>query len=231
MLHRFLLLSTYYLLLSTYYLLLTTYYLLLSTYYLLLIVTFSFPLRLMDIMVQNEEAQYIARILNGETECFSVFLDRYGRPLYSLIVQIVGCPEDAEELVQDVFLKAFKNLSGYKGDCIFSTWLYRIAYNTAISATRKKKHEFLYIEENAINNVPDEKVATLFEPTDDEERISRLAHAVDLLSVEEKALITLFYYEEKSIEEVGGILKLTVANVKVRLYRVRKKLYLLMNEG
>ena len=79
-------------------------------------------------MVQNEEAQYIARILNGETECFSVFLDRYGRPLYSLIVQIVGCPEDAEELVQDVFLKAFKNLSGYKGDCIFSTWLYRIAY-------------------------------------------------------------------------------------------------------
>ena len=74
-------------------------------------------------------------------------------------------------------------------------------------------------------------MATLFEPTDDEERISRLAHAVDLLGVEEKALITLFYYEEKSIEEVGGILKLTVANVKVRLYRVRKKLYLLMNEG
>ena len=206
-------------------------FLLVTTIYLLLIVTFFFSLRLMDIMVQNEEAQYIARILNGETECFSVFLDRYGRPLYSLIVQIVGCPEDAEELVQDVFLKAFKNLSGYKGDCIFSTWLYRIAYNTAISATRKKKHEFLYIEENAINNVPDEKVATLFEPTDDEERISRLAHAVDLLSVEEKALITLFYYEEKSIEEVGGILKLTVANVKVRLYRVRKKLYLLMNEG
>ena len=74
-------------------------------------------------------------------------------------------------------------------------------------------------------------MATLFESTDDEERISRLAHAVDLLSVEEKALITLFYYEEKSTEEVGGILKLTVANVKVRLYRVRKKLYLLMNEG
>lgn len=74
-------------------------------------------------------------------------------------------------------------------------------------------------------------MATLFEPTDDEERISRLVHAVDLLSVEDKALITLFYYEEKSIEEVGGILKLTVANVKVRLYRVRKKLYLLMNEG
>lgn len=182
-------------------------------------------------MVQNEETQYIARILNGETEYFSVFLDRYGRPLYSLIVQIVGCSEDAEELVQDVFLKAFRNLAGYKGDCLFSTWLYRIAYNTAISATRKKKHEFFYIEESTINNVPDEKVTTLFESTDDDERISRLSHAVDLLNAEEKALITLFYYEEKSTEEVGEILKLTVTNVKVRLYRVRKKLYLLMNEG
>ena len=55
-------------------------------------------------MVQNEETQYIARILNGDTEAFSVFLDRYSRPLYVLIVQIVGCPEDAEELLQDIFL-------------------------------------------------------------------------------------------------------------------------------
>ena len=55
-------------------------------------------------MVQNDETQYIARILDGDTECFSAFLDRYSRPLYVLIVQIVGCSEDAEELVQDVFL-------------------------------------------------------------------------------------------------------------------------------
>ena len=67
-------------------------------------------------MVQNEETRYIARILDGETEYFSVLLDRYSRPLYSLIVQIVGCSEDAEELVQDVFLKAFRNLSNYKGE-------------------------------------------------------------------------------------------------------------------
>ena len=99
-------------------------------------------------MVQNEEKQYIARILDGDTECFSFFLDRYGRPLFTLIVQIVGCAEDAEELVQDVFLKAFRNLSSYKGECLFSTWLYRIAYNAAVSATRRKKQEFFYMEEN-----------------------------------------------------------------------------------
>lgn len=96
-------------------------------------------------MEQKDESYYIERILDGETEYFSVFLDRYSRPLYTLVVQIVGCPEDAEELLQDIFLKAFRNLNRYKGECRFSTWIYRIAYNAAISATRKKKQEFLYI--------------------------------------------------------------------------------------
>lgn len=167
-------------------------------------------------MVQNDETQYIARILDGDTECFSAFLDRYSRPLYVLIVQIVGCSEDAEELVQDVFLKAFRCLGSYRGECRFSTWLYRIAYTTAVSATRKKKQEFLYIEENTINNVPDEKADDILYPTDDEERTAKLIQAIDLLNVEEKALITLFYYEEKSIEEIGEVLKLSPGNVKVK---------------
>lgn len=180
-------------------------------------------------MEQKDEARYIQRILGGETELFSVFLDRYSRPLFSLVVQIVGNAEDAEELVQDTFLKAFRALNGYKGDCRFSTWLYRIAYNVALSAIRKRKQEFLYIEENTINNVPDEAVDGAFGVSDSEERIACLLQAIDRLLPEEKALITLFYYEEKSLEESGEILGLTTSNVKVRLHRTRKKLYVLMN--
>lgn len=180
-------------------------------------------------MEQKDEIYYITRILDGETEYFSVLLDRYSRPLYSLIVQIVGCPEDAEELLQDVFLKAFRNLSGYKGECRFSTWLYRIAYTTAISATRKKKLEFLYIEENTINNVPDEKADEVISSARDEEQIERLCNAIEQLTGEEKALITLFYYEGKSMEDIGEVLKITISNVKIRLHRTRKKIYVLMN--
>lgn len=187
-------------------------------------------MRLKGIMVQKDEIHTIERILDGETELFAVFLDRYGRPLYSLIVQIVGCTEDAEELVQDVFMKAFRSLHSYKGECRFSTWLYRIAYNVAISATRKRRQEFLYIEESTINNVPDEKADSVLGDTDDEDRLTQLARAIDQLTVEEKALITLFYYEEKSMDEVGEILNLTLSNVKVRLHRTRKKLYVLMNK-
>lgn len=180
-------------------------------------------------MTQNDEAQYIERIINGETELFSVFLDRYSRPLHVLIVQIVGCAEDAEELVQDVFLKAFRNLNSYRRDCRFSTWLYRIAYNAAVSATRKKKHEYCYIDECAINNVPDEQERVLFDETESEEKISQLTQAIDLLDSQEKVLITLFYYEEKSVEEIGEILNISVSNVKVRLHRTRKKLCVLIN--
>lgn len=165
-------------------------------------------------MEQKDESYYIKRILEGETEHFSVFLDRYSRPLYALIVQIVGCHEDAEELLQDVFLKAFRHLNRYKGECRFSTWIYRIAYNAAISATRKKKQELLYIEENTINNVPDDVADSVLARAEDEE---------------EKALITLFYYEEKSLEEIGEVLKISISNVKVRLHRTRKKICVLMN--
>ena len=155
-------------------------------------------------------------------------MEQYSHPIYTLIVQIVGSPEDAEELVQDSFMKAFKSLTHYKGDCRFLTWLYRIAYNVAISATRKTKQPVLLIEENKINNVPDDVAESMMELSHDEEKIVLLMNAIDLLTPDERALITLFYLEERSIDEVSSIMKISQSNVKVRLHRTRKKLYLLM---
>lgn len=171
---------------------------------------------------------YIKRILDGETEFFAYFLNRYGRPIHSLVVQIVSSPEDAEEIVQDVFLKAFRKLDSYRGESAFSTWLYRIAYNTAVAATRRRKRDTLYIEEATIDNIPDEQADRVLFPTDDEEYIEKLKWAVDELTPEERAILTLFYYNGKSIEEISEITKLTASNVKVKLYRIRKKLYVLL---
>ncbi|NDV59523.1 RNA polymerase sigma factor [Bacteroides sp. 519] len=179
-------------------------------------------------MNSKEEKLYIKRILDGETELYACFLESYSRSIYSLVIQIVSSAEDAEEIVQDVFLKAFKSLYTYRGDSSFSTWLYRIAYNMAIGFTRKKKHDFLAIEESIINNVPDDKADSVLFPSEDEEKIMELTAAIEKLTPEEKAIITLFYYEEKSIDETAEITKLSVANVKVRLHRIRKKLYVLL---
>lgn len=180
-------------------------------------------------MEQKDEINYIKRILEGETNLFSYFLDRYSRPIYTLIIQIVSCREDAEELTQDSFIKAFRKLDTYKGDCSFSTWLYRIAYNTAISATRKQKREPFFIDEQIIENVSDDEVDDVLGNSDNEERIKRLETALTQLNADERALITLFYNEDKSIDELATIFRLTSTNVKVKLHRTRKKLCVLIN--
>ncbi|MBB3187640.1 RNA polymerase sigma factor [Microbacter margulisiae] len=171
-----------------------------------------------------DETDYIRRMIDGETRLFSYFLDRYSRPVYSLIIQLVSNHEDAEELTQDTFMKAFRKLDTFKYDCSFSTWLYRIAYNTAISATRKKRMVFPALDEAMLGNIPDETVDAFFE-NDDEEMLQKLEKAIDYLNPEEKALITLYYLDEKSVGDVASILGLSVDNTKVKLFRVRKKLY------
>ncbi|HJV79126.1 MAG TPA: sigma-70 family RNA polymerase sigma factor [Paludibacter sp.] len=181
-------------------------------------------------MNNQDELNYIERIRDGETNLFSYFVTCYSNSIYSLIVRIVLTKEDAEELTQDSFLKAFKKLDTFKGDCSFSTWLFRIAYNTAISATRKRKMVFPMVDETMLESVPDEAINTFFDRDDDEMRLQKLEEAITKLNAEEKTLITLFYTEEKSVAELARVLDLTPENVKVKLYRVRKKLYVLMTK-
>lgn len=173
---------------------------------------------------------YINRIQSGDTECFACLLDRYSRQVFSLIVKIVGNREDAEELAQDTFMKVFKNLSSFKGDSSFSTWIYRIAYNTAISETRKKKQEFLSIDDTMMNNVCEENVAATMESDSSEIRLNKLNAALEKLLPDERAIVMLFYRNEKSIEEIAEITALSISNVKVKLFRIRKKLYVLLKE-
>ena len=134
----------------------------------------------------------------------------------------------AEELAQDVFMKVFKHLSSFKGECSFSTWIYRIAYNTAISETRKKRHEFLAIEESVINNVSEQEVAEALDRTDSSDQIQMLDAALAQLPPDERAIILLFYMKEKTIDEVATITGLTASNIKVKLHRIRKKLFFVL---
>jgi len=180
-------------------------------------------------MENQDEIIYIKRILDGETNLFSYFPERYSRSIHSLIARIIPSKEDAEELTQDTFLKAFRKLDTFKGECSFSTWLFRIAYNTAISATRKRRIILPAIDDAMLERVSDELVDTVFEDDEDEIRLQKLEAAINKLTVEEKTLITLFYTDNKPVAEIADLLEQTTDNVKVRLFRVRKKLYVLMN--
>ena len=181
-------------------------------------------------MVQNEETQYIARILNGDTEAFSVFLDRYSRPLYVLIVQIVGCPEDAEELVQDVFLKVFRCLDSYKGECRFSTWLYKITCNTCYDRLRSLHH-------SPLDNEADYSVSANISSDDNVELAvvnkqlcELILRYTDELSPRQRLIFTLRDIEELDVPEVQIITGLSAGIIKTTLYLARKNIRNKMNQ-
>ena len=181
--------------------------------------------------MKKEEAHIIKEILNGKTEQYEYFLDRYGQQVFVLVDRIVSCQEDAEELTQDVFLKAFQQLSSFKAESSFSTWIYRIATNVAISAVRKKRNDVLRLDDSVFANLSDTQVDEALED-DSEEQMERLQQAMNQLEADERALITLYYLEEKPLAEVAFILGMTEGNAKVKLHRIRKKLYVLIkNQG
>ena len=177
--------------------------------------------------MKKEEAHIIKEILNGKTEQYEYFLDRYGQQVFVLVDRIVSCQEDAEELTQDVFLKAFQQLSSFKAESSFSTWIYRIATNLAISAVRKKRNDVLRLDDSVFANLSDTQVDEALED-ESEEQMERLQQAMNQLEADERALITLYYLEEKPLAEVAFILGMTDGNAKVKLHRIRKKLYVLI---
>lgn len=192
------------------------------------IVTRVFSLRLITTMEPKTEMEYIRQILNGNTGLFSNFVNGYSKSVYSIIIKIVKSHENAEELTQDVFLKVFNKLGSFKGECKFSTWIYRISYNTAISAIRKKKLEYPLLDESALNNVADSDVDYFMNNEDDEAVLRKLEQSINLLTPEEQTIITLHYQKELPVKELAEILDLTEANVKIKLYRSRKKLYFMI---
>lgn len=176
-------------------------------------------------MDQREDIQYINSVLEGDINAFSFLVERHKDFVYTMCLKIVRNPEDAEEIAQDVFLKAYRSLGSFRKESKFSTWLYRICYNTSISHTRKKRHEFSGVDEHIIENYSDEDVQPLLEGKPEEEKIKMMEEAISRLPEEENLIITLFYKENQGVQELASITGLSQSNIKVKLYRIRKKLY------
>lgn len=155
-------------------------------------------------------------------------MNKYSQLVFSLVVRIVSREVDAEEITQDVFVNAFRNLAKFNFRSNFSTWLFRIAYNQAVDHTRRKKIRETKVDETQLQNLSDSQVENFLESEDP--RLSILPKAIDELSVDERALITFYYYENLPVKEIAELMHLSESTVKVRLMRTRKKLYVLINK-
>ncbi len=174
--------------------------------------------------MKEADEMIITRVLNGERDAFAVLVDRYKDRVFSLVLGIVKERPVAEEVAQDVFVKAFTSLKKFRKESGFSTWLYRIAYNTAVSQTRKKKiwHR-TFDEEMELAGSRDEELEKEVAETE-KNRQELLQQALAELPAEDKLILMLYYFEEKPVEEISSATGLSISNVKVKLFRIRKRL-------
>jgi len=178
-------------------------------------------------MEQKDDIFYIEKVKSGQTNYFSYLVEKYQDIVFSIAFKVLKNREDAEEMAQESFIKAYKSLHSFKGKAKFSTWLYRITYNNCISEVRKKKIHFTSTDEVQIK---DETEELNLDGVPEENRAKYVKAAMDRLPEEEYTLILLFYFEEQSIDEIAKVTKLSASNVKVKLYRARKKLHTFLNE-
>jgi RNA polymerase sigma factor (sigma-70 family) len=176
-------------------------------------------------MKYQDDNHYIELVLNGDTSAYASLVAKHKNLVFSIALKILNNREDAEEVAQDCFLKAFQALKSFEGKSKFSTWLYRIVYNAAISRTRKKRLELIPMDNHVIHNYTEDSVAQGVEGMEAEERRVMVEKALERLPSDDNLLITLFYKGESSIDEISEITGLSSSNVKVRLHRIRKKLY------
>ncbi|MEM7381341.1 MAG: sigma-70 family RNA polymerase sigma factor [Bacteroidota bacterium] len=175
-------------------------------------------------MSQNLDQHYIEQALNGDTKAYAVLIDRYKHMVYTMAAQIVKNKEDAEEVAQDVFLKAFKALNSYKGDAKFSTWLYKIAYYRSLDYLKKRQRR---INTTAIDVSREYSISALDREMDRmevQEKQQMVKKAIQKLPEDDGVLITLHYYEELSLKEISEVMGHSTNALKVRLHRARKRL-------
>ncbi len=175
-------------------------------------------------MDSETDKYYIEQVLGGKINAFTYLVDRHKDKAYNLAFRICGNPEEAEEVAQDAFLKAFRSLKSFRMKSSFATWLYRIVYNTAISLVRTRRKGVLSLEEFpadavdflGINKNEDEAVEDF--------RNSLVNFALQKINDEERGLITLYYYNDLDTGEISKITGINKSNIKVKLFRARQKM-------
>lgn len=168
----------------------------------------------------RSDLEIIHQVLDGDKSSYGSLVDKYKDFAFTIAFRIMNNTPDAEEVAQDAFIKAFRSLAKFNQEAKFTTWLYRIVFNTAISYKRKQKREII----DAVEELPDLGVArdNLNLESDDQKKYIALAIA-KLLPLD-ATVITLYYLKELSLDEIAQITDLTMSTLKVRLFRARKRI-------
>ena len=178
----------------------------------------------MTITGQPDE-EVIGRVLKGDQSAFALLVEKYQNYIFTLVLRFIENREDAEEIAQDVFVKAYRSLADFRGDSKFSTWLFTITRTTCLSFLRKKKLDTQSLDNERtglqIENRESGFNANLVEQ---KSRHAMLNRAIAMLSPDDAQVLNLFYKGDQTLEEIGKIMRLDANTVKVKLHRARQRL-------
>jgi RNA polymerase sigma factor (sigma-70 family) len=182
-------------------------------------------------MDQKSDIQYIEQILSGRTNAFSHIVERHKNKAFNLALRICGNYEEAEEITQDSFVKAYRALGEFRMKCSFATWLYRIVYNSSISHVRSRKARVLSLEDFPADAADFLTTASTEDEADKEYKNSIINFALQKLNEDERGLLTLYYYEELNLDEMEQVTGISKSNIKVKMFRARQKMHAIIEKA
>lgn len=167
----------------------------------------------------------VQSVLNGKKSSYAILVKRYSNYVFTIISRLVANREEAEDIAQEVFVKAYLSLAGFRGKSKFSTWLYSIAHTTGISHLRRRTVDRIFAEEDQIAAYADNKTHETSEQSVNHKTMQQIVeHAISKLDTIDAEIITLFYMAGQTVEEVAAITSMETGTVKVRLFRARQKM-------
>jgi RNA polymerase sigma factor (sigma-70 family) len=169
--------------------------------------------------------ELISQVLSGDQQAYAGLVNRYQNYVFTLALRFTKNREDAEEVSQDIFIKAYRALSDFRGASKFSTWLYTIVNTTCITFLRKKRLEVHSLDNEKVFEAADSQDSGMrANLVEQKSRVSMVNQAIKMLGTDDAEVITLFYKGEQTLDEIAQILGIETNTAKVRLHRARARL-------
>jgi RNA polymerase sigma factor (sigma-70 family) len=169
--------------------------------------------------------ELISKVLSGDQQAYAGLVNRYQNYVFTLALRFTKNREDAEEVSQDIFIKAYRALADFRGASKFSTWLYTIVNTTCITFLRKKRLEMHSLDNEKVFELADNQDSGMrANLVEQKSRLAMVNQAIKMLSRDDAEVVTLFYKGEQTLEEIAQILGIEANTVKVRLHRARTRL-------
>jgi RNA polymerase sigma-70 factor (ECF subfamily) len=181
--------------------------------------------------VESDERTLVQRARQGDQVAFAALVSRHQRYVYNLAYRLLRDAQEAEDLTQEAFLRAWRGLPEYRGAAKYTTWLYRIVTNLCYNRLPGLRRQLGEDDAEALERIAAPERETPRAQVEIRERRAHIQTAIEALPDKYRLVVTLFYLQEQSYQEIADVLDLPLGTVKTHLYRARERLKRALAEG